>query len=95
MAASSIRRDAKQAEFTRPIWDYLDTAVSDARITNGRANAQSWSRTLAAIEKTYGVEAEVVLAVWGMETNYGSFRGKSPVIESLELVQSSQVLPAG
>lgn len=78
-----LEHDARQAEFTRPIWDYLDTAVSDARIAKGRANAQQWSRTLAAIEKAYGVEKEVVLAVWGMETNYGSVRGKSPVIESL------------
>ena len=78
-----LRLDGKQAEFTNPIWEYLDTAVSDARIDNGRGNARKLARTVNAIEKAYGVEAEVVLAVWGMETNYGSFRGEIGVIEAL------------
>lgn len=78
-----LRLDGKQAEFTKPIWEYLDTAVSDARISNGRANARKLGRTAKAIEKAYGVDAEVVLAVWGMETNYGSFRGNIGVIEAL------------
>ncbi|WP_112320454.1 lytic murein transglycosylase [Oceanibium sediminis] len=78
-----IRLDRRQAEFTKAIWEYLDTAVSDARVQNGRGHAQRLSRTLAAIEKTYGVDGEVVLAVWGMETNYGSYRGSNNVIRSL------------
>ncbi|WP_171322915.1 lytic murein transglycosylase [Halovulum dunhuangense] len=81
--AEVIRLDRRQAEFTKPIWEYLDTAVSDARITNGRSHAQRLARTLAAIEQTYGVEGSVVLAVWGMETNYGSFRGTTNTIEAL------------
>ena len=81
--AEVIRLDRRQAEFTKPIWEYLDTAVSDARISNGRGHARSLSRRLAAIEKRYGVDAEAVLAVWGMETNYGSYRGSNNVIEAL------------
>lgn len=78
-----LRLDGKQAEFTKPIWEYLDTAVSDARIITGRGNAKQMERTVKAIERRYKVEAEVFLAIWGMETNYGTFRGNIGVIEAL------------
>ncbi|MEM7614215.1 MAG: lytic murein transglycosylase, partial [Pseudomonadota bacterium] len=78
-----IRLDRRQAEFTKPIWEYLDTAVSSTRVSNGRGHAQRLSRTLSAIERTYGVDAAAVLAIWGMETNYGSFRGSTNTIEAL------------
>ncbi len=78
-----LRLAAHQPEFTKPIWEYLDTAVSDERIASGRANGQKMGQTLGAIEATYGVEAQVVLAIWGMETNYGSYRGNIGVIEAL------------
>ena len=77
------RLDGSQAEFTKPLWEYLDGAASAARVQTGRARAQELNRTLAAIESRYGVDSQVVLAVWGMETNYGSNRGSMPVIESL------------
>ncbi|MEM8569308.1 MAG: lytic murein transglycosylase [Pseudomonadota bacterium] len=78
-----LRLDRRQAEFTKPIWEYLDSAVSDDRVANGRSNNRSLARTVAAIEQTYGVDGETVIAIWGMETNYGSFLGDIPVIESL------------
>ena len=78
-----IRLDRRQAEFTMPIWEYLDTAVSANRINNGRGHARRLGRTLKAIEQRYGVDAEAVLAIWGMETNYGSFRGTNNAIEAL------------
>jgi membrane-bound lytic murein transglycosylase B len=78
-----IRLDRNQAEFSRTLWDYLDSAVSDTRVTNGRAALDRHRRTLAAIERRYGVPAEVVVAVWGLETSYGSFRGSNDVIRSL------------
>ncbi|MEM9229482.1 MAG: lytic murein transglycosylase [Pseudomonadota bacterium] len=82
-SAEVIRLDRRQAEFTKPIWEYLDTAVSDARVSNGRQNAQRFSRTLDAIERAYGVDSSAVVAVWGMETNYGSFRGTTNTIQAL------------
>ena len=78
-----VRLDGAQAEFTKPIWEYLDGAASTARIQTGQAKARELNSTLAAIETRYGVDSQVVLAVWGMETNYGSNRGSIPVIESL------------
>ncbi|MFN3936528.1 MAG: lytic murein transglycosylase [Gemmobacter sp.] len=78
-----VARDRRQAEFTRPIWDYLDSAVSDARIRTGREMLSRHAGTLRRIEARYGVPPEVVIAVWGMETNYGSFRGRTPIIPAL------------
>ncbi|MEM8789542.1 MAG: lytic murein transglycosylase [Pseudomonadota bacterium] len=78
-----IRLDRSQAEFTKPIWEYLDTAVSDARIQNGRGHARRLAPTLEAIERRYGVDRTAVLAVWGMETNYGSYRGSTGTIRAL------------
>jgi len=76
-------RDGHQAEFTRTIWDYLDVAVSDARVSNGRRLARQNARTLRAIENQYAVEAQVVMSIWGMESNYGAMRGDIPVVEAL------------
>ncbi|MGC1506123.1 MAG: lytic murein transglycosylase [Sulfitobacter sp.] len=78
-----IRRDRNQAEFTKTIWDYLDTAVSDLRIENGRQALRKWDDTLNRIEAQYGVEKEVIVAIWGLESAFGTFRGKAPVINGL------------
>ncbi|WCR09016.1 lytic murein transglycosylase [Paracoccus fistulariae] len=78
-----IRLDRKQAEFSRPVWLYLDSAVSDARIGTGREKASQLNSTMSAIESRYGVPREIVLAVWGMESNFGANRGKMQIIPSL------------
>lgn len=78
-----IKRDRNQSEFTKTIWDYLDTAVSDLRISNGRKALSKWQTTLTDIETRYGVEKEVVTAIWGLESAYGTFRGGDNVINSL------------
>jgi membrane-bound lytic murein transglycosylase B len=81
--ADVVRLDGKQAEFTKPIWEYLDSAASPARIETGRAERARLNDTLAAIEARYGVDRQAVLAIWGMESNYGKNRGSIPVVESL------------
>lgn len=78
-----IKRDQNQSEFTKTIWDYLDSAASDSRVRNGREALRAHADTLNAIEARYGVAREVVVAVWGLESNYGSFRGTSDVVQSL------------
>ena len=79
----SIERDRNQAEFTRPLADYMATAASDARVSNGRENVSRYAGILAAIDTRYGVEGHVVTAVWGMESNYGQRRGDIPLISTL------------
>jgi membrane-bound lytic murein transglycosylase B len=78
-----IQRDRNQSEFTKALWDYLDSAVSDGRIRNGRAALRAHAATLDAIERAWGVDKEVVVAIWGLESSYGSYRGSDGVIASL------------
>ncbi len=78
-----IRRDRNQSEFTKQIWEYLDSAASETRVKNGRAALQKHRRTLDRIEARFGVEAEVVTAVWGLESAYGEYRGSEPIVEAL------------
>ncbi len=78
-----IRLDGAQAEFTKPIWEYLDGAASADRIATGRAKAAQLGPTLSAIEARFGVDRSAVLAIWGMESNFGTFRGSIPVVQSL------------
>ena len=81
--AGVIQKDRNQSEFTKQIWEYLDSAVSETRVRNGRAALRDHRNVLAEIERRYGVEAEVVTAVWGLESAYGAYRGSEPLIESL------------
>ena len=74
--------DGKQPEFSKPVSDYLKSAVSDARIAEGRGYRDSLT-FLGALEQQYGVPRELVLAIWAMETNFGKIRGDFDVIRSL------------
>jgi membrane-bound lytic murein transglycosylase B len=78
-----ISRDRHQSEFTKQIWDYLDSAASPTRVKNGISSMRKHQRTLDAIEKHYGVDKHVIAAVWGLESAYGTSRGSMPVIQSL------------
>jgi membrane-bound lytic murein transglycosylase B len=81
--ASVIKLDRNQSEYTKQIWEYLDSAVSATRITNGQSALRTYGATLNQIEARFGVEKEIVTAVWGMESAYGEVRGRRPLIESL------------
>lgn len=78
-----IELDRYQPEFVRPIWEYLDRAVSAKRIADGRAQAAAHADTLRKIEARFGVDSGVVVAIWGIETAYGQNLGSFSVIESL------------
>lgn len=75
--------DANQAEFVRPIWEYLDDAVSNGRVSTGRQKAADLSDTLATLERKYRVDGSVLIAIWGMESAFGGFRGNTNVISAL------------
>jgi len=78
-----VEKDRNQSEFTKAIWDYLDSAVSDERVANGQAALQDNLALLERIEATYGVDKQVVVAVWGLESAYGTYRGTYPLIGTL------------
>ncbi len=78
-----LELDGRQPEFTRPIWEYLDGAVSDGRVATGQAKARDKRSVLAQIEKQFGVDSEAVLAIWGLESSYGGNFGSMSVIRSM------------
>lgn len=81
--ADALRRDGAQAEFTRPIWEYLSFAVSETRVENGRAALARHRPTLERIARQYGVEAEVIVAIWGIESNFGANRGNTRILDAM------------
>lgn len=78
-----IERDRNQTEFTRTLEEYLAIAASDERVSKGRENFMRYRGVLTQIEATYGVEANIVTAVWGLESMYGERRGNVPLISAL------------
>ncbi len=78
-----IERDRNQVEFKRSLEDYLAIAASDERISTGRQMLQKHNAVLTRIESQYGVDKEVVVAVWGLESRYGARRGDVPVVSAL------------
>lgn len=78
-----IAKDRHQSEFTKQIWDYLDSAASPTRIKNGQAALRKHARIFEQVEAKYGVDKEVVAAVWGLESAYGERRGDIRIIEAL------------
>ncbi|PJE27800.1 lytic murein transglycosylase [Pseudooceanicola antarcticus] len=78
-----IKKDRNQSEFTKSIQDYMEGAVSDSRVRNGRRAYGQQSRLFSRIERSYGVPGRYIAAIWGLETAYGSYRGKTPLISSM------------
>lgn len=78
-----IELDRTQPEFTRPVWDYLDSALSPQRIARGQDKLLQLRPLVEPIAARYGVPAEILVAIWGMESNYGSFVGDIPTIDAL------------
>jgi len=78
-----IELDRAQPEFTRTVWDYLDNTVSPQRIATGQDKLQQVRAEADAAAAHYGVPATVVVAIWGMESNYGGNYGSTPVIDAL------------
>jgi membrane-bound lytic murein transglycosylase B len=78
-----IERDRNQTEFKRSLEDYLAIAASEERLSTGRAAIRQYGGVLAEVEARYGVEANVVAAVWGLESFFGTRRGSVNVISAL------------
>ncbi|WP_068117045.1 lytic murein transglycosylase [Tropicimonas marinistellae] len=78
-----IEKDRNQTEFKRSLEDYLAIAASDERVRLGKSALRQHGSTLAAIEQRYGVERQIVTAIWGLESKYGARRGDIPVISAL------------
>lgn len=78
-----VRLDSSQPEFTRPVWEYLAGALSTSRVTRGRMLLAQQHTVLEQIERRYGVDGETLVAIWGMESNFGRNIGSHNVVRSL------------
>src|SRR5690606_31699738 len=78
-----LRADQSQPEFTPPIWEYLDGALSTPCQATGRAVLTRNAATLQQPEARSGVDRHILVAIWGPESNFGSNIGDRSVIRSL------------
>ncbi len=78
-----IERLDRQPEFTLSLSDYLARQVTEGRIRTGRAKLIEHRELLTTIEKRYGVDPAVIVAIWGMESSFGAATGNFPVVQSL------------
>lgn len=72
-----------QPEYVKPVGEYLDRAVSDKRVEIGKQKLAEYQGLLAGLEKRYGVDRHIIVAIWGVESNYGVQPGDKNVIRSL------------
>ena len=99
-----------QPEFKTPIWDYLAGLVDTERVEDGQAMLREHAATLKRVESQYGVDPATVVAVWGVESDFGKTFGKRPLLTSLttlscmgrrqpffrgELIATLQIVQAG
>jgi membrane-bound lytic murein transglycosylase B len=80
---ATLDRDRVQPEFTRSVWDYLDATVSPQRVAAGLQRRSELTAEIDAASARYGVPGDVLLAVWGMESNYGANFGDVSVFDAL------------
>lgn len=78
-----LERDRTQAEFTLALDDYLKRRLAAPTVRIARRMYATHRTLLQRIEKAYGVPARVLVAVWGLESNFGRFSGVRPTIPAL------------
>lgn len=79
----AVQADRAQPEFTRALWDYVDAVVSARRIATGQQKLLEFRTEADAATARYGVPGPVLMAVWGIESNFGGNHGDVPVIDAL------------
>ncbi len=78
-----IELDRNQPEFTLTFDEYLTRVVPARRVAEGRALLAEHADLLAAVSRKYGVQPRVIVALWGVETNFGEHLGGFQVIPAL------------
>ncbi len=73
----------QQPEFAKPVWDYMDGMLSSERIAQGEAMLAQYGPTLEGIEQRYGVSRNILVAIWGIESNYGTSMGSFNMFAAL------------
>lgn len=78
-----LKLDLAQPEFINPFLDYYQKRVDNSKIIRGRELLVKYEYLLNQIEDQYGVPKSLLVAFWGMETNYGSYQGDIDTISAL------------
>ena len=78
-----IQKARYQPEFRDKVWDYIDNRVNDEQVAKGQAARAQLSSWLDRIESRFGVDRDILLAIWSMETNYGQILQRQDVMRSL------------
>jgi membrane-bound lytic murein transglycosylase B len=78
-----VTRDRSQPESTQSLDDYLRQRLTASRVATGRSLVDTHSDLLERIEKAYGLSPEAMVAIWGIESNFGAFTGSYPTIAAL------------
>ena len=73
----------KQPEFTTPVWDYMSALVDEERVEQGQAMLRQYAKALQTAQARYGVDPATVVAVWGVESDFGKNFGKRSVVQAL------------
>lgn len=73
----------EQPEFTTPVWDYMAGLVDQERVDDGKAMLSRYADALGRIEARFGVSRYVLVALWGVESDYGKNLGYRPIVQSL------------
>lgn len=85
-----IELDRRQPEFTDSFTGYFNRRVTDQRIAQGRALLAEHRALFDSVAAEYGVPAQYLVAFWGLETNFGSYFGKMPILDSLATLACDQ-----
>ena len=78
-----VEFDSSQPEFTRNVWDYINNAISSARIKKGKSLLLQHKTLFDKIENHYGVQREMIVAIWAIESDFGRNYGNKRVVQSL------------
>jgi lytic murein transglycosylase len=78
-----IAATKRQPEYGKPVGDYVNAIVSNRRIADAQLKAREWVKTFDAVEKKFEVERWVLLALWGMESDFGTEKDRWDVFRSL------------
>jgi lytic murein transglycosylase len=78
-----VELDRAQPEFTRTVWDYLDRIVTPQRVALGQDKLLQVRDPADDAAARYGVPPSIVVAIWGIESNYGGNPGNTPTIDAL------------
>jgi membrane-bound lytic murein transglycosylase B len=66
-----LEKARHQAEFVKPLWEYIASAASEKRVANGREMLAQYRPVLDRIEQAFGVDRHILVAIWGLESSYG------------------------